>query len=240
MRAITIAGVVLGAIVQAAQPAASRPVRWMPWVGAPTRTALEAALKRPPSGLAADDALDNHDNRGDNHPVRTCEEYARAKKNHWTAENNAQIATESYFIKGCDLIRVLLAARPSRVSYVADLTLDASALDVLPPSIGGLNDEGDGMKSAIAKGWSLKQYDPALKVEKSGNGRLVIADEMSRYDLEIAGYGDFNGDGVEDVLMFQASYAVGGSMHIYEPVILTRTAPGKILSTVDPAPSLRR
>ncbi len=216
-----------GALAQAAHP-----VRWLPVIGPPDRAALEAALKKPPIGLAADDALDNHDKQGRNHPIRTCDAYAAAIKAGWSAENNAQMMTEGFFIRGCDLVRLVLAAKPSRASYVADWKLDASALAVLPPSIDDFNENSDALKKAEDQGRSLKQFNPALKVADADPGKFAVQDENSRYVLEIVGYGDFDGDGIEDVLLFQGSYAVGGSMHAYSPVILTRTKPAGVLSTV--------
>jgi len=216
------------------QPApASLPVRWTATLGLPDRAALQAALAKPPLGLRADDALDNHDGKGVNHPIRTCDAYQRALKAGWSAENNAQIATEGFFIKGCALPQLILAAKPSRVSYVGTLTLGASALDVLPPSVEALNYDEDGMKAAETKGQSLRQFDSTLKVEKAEGLRLVVANEDARYDLEIVGYGDFNNDGIEDLLLFQASYATQGTMHVYAPLILTRSTPSGVLHEIE-------
>lgn len=212
---------------------ASLPVHWTATLGPPDRAALQAALGKPPLGLRADDALDNHDGKGVNHPIRSCDAYQRALKAGWSAENNAQMATEGFFIKGCDLPQLILAAKPSRVSYVGSLKLDAAALDVLPPSVEALNYDEDGMKAAEAKGQSVRQFDPALKVEKAEGLHLVVANDDSRYDLEIVGYGDFNGDGIEDLLLFQASYATQGTMHVYAPLILTRTRPSGVLHEID-------
>ena len=229
-----IAAVSIALSLQAAPPPASLPPHWSASLGAADRAALQAALTKPPKGLAAGDALDDHDEKGRNHPIRTCAQYARALKAGWSAEDNAQIATESFFIRGCTLVEIMLKATPSRVSYVADLRLDASPLDVLPPSIADLvmGDE-EGQKKAEEQGKSLRQFDPTLKVVKAEPGQVAIENDDSRYELEIVGYGDFNGDGVEDVLLFQASYATQGTMHIYEPVVLTRTKPGAVLRLVE-------
>jgi hypothetical protein len=210
------------------------PVRWGSWVAPPGRAALEKALQDRPRRMEAHDALVDHDEKGREHRITTCDQYEKAKKGGWSAENNAQIATESFFIAGCDIPQMLLKAKPSATSYLDDFHLDASALDVLPAGIAGLADDSDALQAAEKKGASLKQYAPDLKVQvkETHDDRLVVQGEEARYDLEVAGFGDFNGDGIEDVLIFQASYAVGGSMHIYEPVILTRTKPGAPLRTV--------
>jgi hypothetical protein len=221
----------LAALVPQSVP---HPVRWLPWVAPPGRVSLEKALKERPRRMEPDDALVDHDDKGRERRITTCDQYAKAIKAGWSAENNAQIATESFFIAGCNIPAMLLKAKPSTTSYLENFHLDAAALDVLPPSVAGLGDDSDGLQAAEKKGASLKQYAPDLKVveKESHDDRLVLQDEESRYDLQIAGFGDFNADGIEDMLIFQASYALHGSMHIYEPAILTRVKPGGPLGFV--------
>jgi hypothetical protein len=210
------------------------PVRWLPWVAPPGRASLQKALKERPRRMQPDDGLVAHDDKGRERRITTCEQYAKAIKEGWSAENNAQIATESFFIAGCDIPAMLLKAKPSTTSYLQDFHLDTEALDLLPPSIASMGDNSDALEAAVKRGASLRQYAPNLKVQEkeSRENRLVFQDEDGRYDLEIAGFGDFNGDGIEDMLIFLASYAVGGSMHMYEPAILTRVTQGGPLAFV--------
>jgi hypothetical protein len=221
----------LAALVPQSVP---HPVRWLAWVAPPGRASLEKALKERPRRMEPDDALIDHDDKGRELRITTCAQYAKAIKEGWSAENNAQIATQSFFIAGCNVPAMLLKAKPSATSYLQDFRLDAAALDVLPPAIASLGDDSDGLEAAEKKGASLRQYAPDLKVveKETHDDRLVLQDEESRYDLQIAGFGDLNADGIEDVLIFQASYALHGSMHIYEPVVLTRIKPGGPLAFV--------
>src|SRR5437868_5443192 len=98
--------------------AGPHPVRWQPWVAPPGRAALEKAMKERPRRMEPDDALVDHDEKGGEHRITTCDQYAKAIKAGWSAENNAQIATQSFFIAGCDIPSMLLKARPSATSYL--------------------------------------------------------------------------------------------------------------------------
>jgi hypothetical protein len=207
-------------------------VRWEARVAPPGRAGLEAQLKQPPRGMDPADELDDVDEKGENHPIRTCDEYEKAKKDGWAPANNAQGAIESWFIGTCDVVQLLLKAKPSRVSYVGDLKMDRTALDVLPPSIADMPDDSARLERAEKAGLSLRQYLPKLKILAAAPGHLRISEVESMYDIEILGYGDFNGDGFEDVLLSQGSYATHGSMHVYDTVILTRTQPTGLLSVI--------
>jgi hypothetical protein len=48
----------------------------------------------------------------------------------------------------------------------------------------------------------------------------------ARIELEIKGFGDFNGDGIEDILLFKSDTVIEGTFYAYYPVILTRLAAG--------------
>jgi hypothetical protein len=208
------------------------PVRWEAKVAPPGRAGLDAQMKQRPRGMEPDDALDNVDDKGENHPIRTCDDYEKAKKEGWAPANNAQGATESWFIGTCDVVKLLLKAKPSRVSYVGDLKMDRTALDLLPPSIADMPDDDARLERAAKAGLSLRQYLPKLKILAGDPGHLRISEVESMYDIEIVGYGDFNGDGFEDVLLSRGSYATHGSMHVYDTVILTRTKPTGLLSII--------
>jgi hypothetical protein len=208
-------------------PQARHPVRWTRAVGPPPRLALEAKLKRPvklPRGQEIYEHSDRH------RQIRTCADYARAMKNGW--KNNAntfEMTMAASFKEECDVPLLILAAKPSRVSYVQNFKLDESALDLLPPTLsftpfGELEEAADG---AERTGLSWKKFKPGLKLlKKDANWMVVEEPGESRIELEIKAFGDFNDDGIEDVLLFKSTNVIGGTFSAYHPVILTRTAAG--------------
>src|ERR1700675_79814 len=122
---------VLAATLQA--PEAQHPVRWTRAVGPPSRQALQAKLKRPVK-LSQEDKIQEH--TGQHRQIRTCVDYARAQKNGWRNDANTyEMGVAASFKEECDLPQLILAAKPSRVSYVKNFKLNESALDLLPPSL---------------------------------------------------------------------------------------------------------
>lgn len=215
---------------QAAQ--AQHPVRWTRAVGPPSRQALRAKLLKPLARKPRSQKI-YFDHGESGHEIRTCADYLRALKHDWGRSGNTyEISTESFFIGECDVIWLVLAAKPSRVSYVRGFKLDESALDLLPASVSAFED--DDKDELERKGLSWKKANPEMKlVAKTLNEITVAEDESSRVSLEIKAFGDFNGDGVEDVLLFKAQYLTQGTFRYYTPVILTRMAPGGKLKAFD-------
>ncbi len=167
-----------------------------------------------------------YEHTGREREIRTCADYARAKKNGWRNDANGyERATESYFKDQCDATLLILAAKPSRVSYIKNFKLNEAALDLLPPSlsfapVGELEERAD---EAERKGQSWKKFKPELKLlNKGANWISVEEPDAARIELEIKAFGDFNGDGVEDVLLYKSEKAIGGTFYVYYPVILSR------------------
>lgn len=213
---------------------AQHPVRWTRAVGPPSRQALKMKLlrpvKKPPSQKI-------YEHTGREREIRTCTDYAQAKKNGWEDDANGfERATGSFFKDECEPVLLILAAKPSRVSYVVGFTLNQATLDILPPSlsftpVGELEEKAD---AAERQGLSWKQFKPGLKMlEKGADSMTVEEPGEARIQLEIKAFGDFNGDGVEDVLLIKSDRAIGGTFFAMYPVILSRLAPGGRLKIIE-------
>jgi len=221
MESLITALLILAAAFQASQP--SYPVRWTRAVGPPSRRVLKAKLKMPvnhPPGQRM------YEHTGRKREIRTCVDYLRAKRNNWSDEANGfERATEGFFKEQCYAPLLILAARPSRISYVKNFKLNEAALDLLPPSmsftpVGELEEKAD---EAERQGLSWKKFKPGLKLLKKGADWIAVEEPSeSRIELHIKAFGDFNGDGVEDVLLFKSDRAIGGTFHADYPVVLTR------------------
>lgn len=204
---------------------AQHPVRWTRAVGPPSRQALQAKLKqpvkRPPSQKI-------YEHTGRQREIRTCADYAHARKNGWSdSANTYERSTEAFFKDQCDVALLVLAAEPSRVSFVRNFKLDEAALDLLPPSLSWIlsGEEEQAADDAEHQGLSWKKFKPELKIRgKYLNGMTVEESGAAIIDLEIKAFGDFNGDGIEDVLLFKSTHAIEGTFRYYQPVILTRIA----------------
>jgi hypothetical protein len=211
------------------------PVHWKKSVGPPSRQALQATLRRPVKLQPGEKIYEHTEHR---RLIRTCDDYARAQRNGWrNSANTYEMTVASSFKEQCDVVVLVLAAKPSRVSYVRNFTLDEAALDRLPPTL-SFTPVGELEKAAAEaerQGLSWKKFKPDLKFLKKGRDWIAVEEpNEATTQLDLKAYGDFNGDGTEDLLLFKSTYATSGTFRYYEPLILTRTAPGDRLKAFKP------
>jgi hypothetical protein len=240
-RVVTLAVLLFLGMAGQRSAQAQRPVRWTRAVGPPSRQALEAKFRQPVKKPRSQRIYEAK------REIRTCASYARAKMSGWKAADGYEFATEAFFKDQCQTIAVVLAAKPSRVSYLKNFKLDEAALDLLPPTLtfapfGEVEEAAD---KAEQQGLSWKKFRPGLKIQyKSANEITVLEPGLDnqgkpgpqgdvKVDLEIKAFGDFNGDGIEDVLLFKEGHPVEGTFSSYELVILTRVTAGGPLKAFD-------
>jgi hypothetical protein len=134
------------------------------------------------------------------------------------------MSMESFFSKACALIDALTKGAPARRSFIEDPRVGIGDLDIVGAGVleGFVpTGEADATIGTLVRAGSVAiEKREANVLELSSNGFVAQLEEMAR--------GDFNGDGTEDILVFRAVHAQGGSFRGYETKILSRmsaTAP---------------
>ena len=82
------------------------------------------------------------------------------------------------------------------------------------------------------EGPSLPPYE--ARIELVNEFEMTIRDETAGYRLSLMATGDFNGDGVRDLLISAFMYVFGGTLGDAKNHILTRDAPDGLLRATDP------
>jgi hypothetical protein len=157
--------------------------------------------------------------------ANNCPQYLEYKSQGYEPNTNADIAMEGFFKLSCDPIQWLSQAKPSKKSFVKNYSFSKKSLKELPPSLGGLGGDSsykEKLEKALSQGKSWSGFDPSMKVKKVSSDQLEIANKGERIIFQILASGDFNDDGLEDLMLFIATYAVGGTYHAYETAIVTR------------------
>jgi len=159
--------------------------------------------------------------------VRTCREYNEARKAGFYAYSTFDIKMATFFEHQCGLLAALTAASTPRVSFISNPRVGVVDLELLPfslfPYIGEDTHEQD--PSAT---YQSKVSDGTLVIKKLGQNLLQIAgpDGMGHQLIEVA-RADFNGDGIEDILLFEYCWATHGTLGYGGIRIMTRkTADG--------------
>ncbi len=112
------------------------------------------------------------------------------------------------FAADCSALKALGLAKPATESFVSDFSLDERAVDVLPAAvaiaIGPV--ERREIEDADAKGWSWRQWHESrasglVAVHEAADGSATFEWARGKSRMEIHAWGDFNGDGAEDLML---------------------------------------
>ncbi len=182
-------------------------------------------LRDRPIRLGSNDHIDGvtltNDSKEETY-VRTCKEYDAAIKAGYFPYTNFDIKMAVFFEHQCGLLRALEAAATPEASFIADPRVGIVDLHLLPfsffPQIGGEPESSEPDAT-----YQSKIEDGSLLVRRIKQNALVIEEPegMGQQLIEVA-RADFNGDGVEDILLFEYCYATHGTLGYGGVKILTR------------------
>jgi hypothetical protein len=118
----------------------------------------------------------------------------------------------------------LMGARPARVSYLRDVILADDPGELLPAAVSPRADP-----PATAASW--RATDPTLTFDRAGGRpgfQELIVGGAFRGRLSWWAAGDFDGDGVEDAVLFSnlASTAASDAPNVQRSFLVTRRQPG--------------
>lgn len=138
----------------------------------------------------------------------------------------------------CRAAALLVRARPSQTSLLHDLSLDAEAPDQLPAALALAISEERGLRiaeaSALGKPWTAID-DVDLQARTSPNEARYAAEGLEQV-LTIAGRGDANADGIEDLVLLSDARLTGGTLQSTKVFLLTRTSDSERVLRVLPFP----
>lgn len=162
-----------------------------------------------------------------------CLEYLKYSDEGYKAASDFQMRTLESLGADCRALALLKNAAPAKVSYIGDFHLDTAAPAVLPAqfAVGVSKDELESLAAAARAGKSWLEYQPGLKAEEAKDALSVEAAGM-RSDLRLYARGDFNGDGVEDLIIREDYAALGGTYGGSRLFLLTRRRGQRVLEVL--------
>jgi hypothetical protein len=214
---LCLTAVIVLATCDGAITAQTHPVEWSPALGLGSAADIGQALEKPfdsPTTV----------NKGTQSAVvSNCNQYLKYRALGFAARSDRDASVLKSRGVDCQALRALRQAKPARVSHVSDFHLDAKAPGLLPatlaPSLS--SDEEQTVKDAAARGLSWLDYQPKL-TSKPGERQLSVTADDTTTKLEIYGRGDFNNDGIEDILIRADVSLAAGSYTNSRLFLLTR------------------
>lgn len=166
--------------------------------------------------------------------ANSCEDLWQLSDLGYYGQTQFAINREMEFKSACIVLELLDKVKPSQTSYLQNFHWTEDIIRNLPKdlaeSLDTLNDSG--IRAEFEK---RKKFLDVYEIHTSDEGRYsleiidthrfeMIYDERASDVYQIIALGDFNGDGIEDMLLTWAKYP-GGSWHLYGHEVLTRLEP---------------
>jgi len=158
--------------------------------------------------------------------VRTGQHYLDLRKQGYTSQTTYDISMEGWLIFSAKALDYLRHAQPSRISYVKEFRFDKLSVKNLP---GCLNMAS---RSLPRRGESPEWDAPGVKFLNSEPYKATVIADGRKSMLDIVAWGDFNSDGLEDLLVQLAYRYIQGTGRSYHNFVLTRKCPDGPLQEV--------
>ena len=159
--------------------------------------------------------------------VHTCKEYGDALEQGYFPSSNAAVMDAAWLKYPCGTLNLLEQATPPERSFLppSEELFDLKLLPLMLFPIMtdfeqayGYNIENDTYQDRVDKGF-MEVKKPQRKPSPF---HIAYEDDGMEQRLTQVVRTDFNGDGIEDVLLYEAVYAIGGSHRFFDLIILTR------------------
>ena len=162
--------------------------------------------------------------RDDKVYVKTCREYDDAFKQGYYPSSTFDITMASFFKFPCGLLNALEKADLPKQKFISDAKVSILNLDLFPFEMFPDN-------LAEKSSWDERDLETTYQ-DKIDNQKLVVT-QKNQNVLDIEGFGmsqrlreivraDFNNDGIEDVLVFEAHSVKKGTYRYAGIIVLTR------------------
>lgn len=193
-------------------------------------------LRDTPVNLVPDQGIDGVEltgPSGEKRICRTCREYDSAMNEGYYAYTTFDIKMATRFEHRCGLLKALRVAKASTQSFVSKPRVSVLDLNLMPYSFFPSSSEQVG--DAESKSYQDLLDGGELVVRRIRGNMLTIEEPqgMGQVLIEVT-RADFNGDGIEDILLFEYCYATHGTLGAGGIRILTRLTAGAMFSALNP------
>ena len=167
--------------------------------------------------------------------IRDCLSLLRLTSDDYVAGTRSDRMFVSYNKALCRAVTAFKSARPARVSHVRRFFLDRNSVNLLPAMVllGGSCYGRCRAYAANERRIPLARLQEIRKVKVVTDIALSLETPWSKHTLEIVGRADFDGDGLEDLMVFSNWSAIGGRGTASRYFILGRAAPESVLHVLD-------
>ncbi len=128
----------------------------------------------------------------------------------------------------CHALRVLSHAVPAQRTYLTGFHLDEKAINHLPPDLSLIlsRDDARNVAAANQRGLSWRAFQPISRVTRENSHSMLVEGNGWNVRVKIYAFGDFNADGLEDLLLTTQGWLTQGTYATTRLLALTRFQDG--------------
>jgi hypothetical protein len=227
-----------GAASATAESAAEKPlpypVRW-------SEDLKLASLADVEASLAKNDALGFGELKlADQRVLPTnCKQWAELRHAGYEPTTSLEVQADGGALFQCEVLRLLKHVRPARVSFVRELPKGGrELLGTLPALVATAEspEQGERLAPLVKQRAALAAFDPRARIVKSvapDVTRIAEGDGQSIVDIQPKAWGDFNDDGVDDVVLAVRNSMTKGSLSTARVMLVTRSTATEVLRVID-------
>ena len=226
-----------GCAVVPTQPAEAYPIWWSPTLGIEGLDDVEKRLDDPAWFGGGIPIYKGEGNNKIEAIADSCGSLRRLLDEGYYARITHSIRVVRYHSAKCRALRRLLEAQPAKKSFVRNFRFDSDSMNYLPalvnpsPSCDFLCRQFVANERRIS--WKMFEVAKILGVDSGGEHQIKVLTDTESLTLELMVRADFNGDGLEDLLLWVNAGATGGTWGTTENFLLTRDTPNGVLWMLD-------
>lgn len=169
--------------------------------------------------------------------IYSCVSYDKLRKEGYYARYNRPEQVLLYYYSFCATFEMLRTAKPSRISFVNDVTLSPDIVDYLPAMVNpGVSCDmlcRQYAANELRVPWSSFEVEKFESIDVVGPYLMRVQTRSEIISLEILARADFNEDGLEDLLIRIDAGATEGTWGTTKLYTLTRDTPDGVLWMLD-------
>ena len=212
------------------------PIWWSPSLELDSLDKIDERLERKlwPHGDGIDVYKEEYDTREEK-IADTCLSAIDLRQQGYYGRGNNNHKLLLYHLAKCRAIEMLKKARPAKKSHVRNFVLDRTAVDYLPAMVSIA-------PSCCGRCWQFAanerripwiKVDTILSINVESSREIIVETEGWRDWIEILARGDFDGDGLEDLLLINNNGATEGTYGATDIFLLSREAPESVMWVLD-------
>jgi len=155
--------------------------------------------------------------------IKSCAEYFKLADKALTTVKENENSAFSEFVLMCQAAKVIVEAKQSKRTFLNDFVLDKNLPNKLPKQMALVVSSAESKKindNSKLVNWS--DVNKITKVDVINEFKAKYHQQGSAQEIELVAKGDFDGDGIEDVLVLSRDSVEGGSYNALRMFYFTK------------------